>query len=213
MPHQPTLGIVDQRPNSSMMTAGVLADVRAACWFRIGYFRYRPAEVCLTICGRCADGTPWGFGSGRAAHLQRDDARIAHPALALYKTKEDRPMDQLETLIDLLTCGELEADEVRQRAANVRNAADDPDLDWLDEPSEEELMQVALQSQLSDFFAIGDKVDEVHELIADIFEPPFPEYPHPPGTPDFLPDDYFRWLDDVLAKRGPGYELLLWGNQ
>lgn len=122
-------------------------------------------------------------------------------------------MDQLETLIDLLTCGELEADEVRQRAANVRNAADDPDLDWLDEPSEEELMQVALQSQLSDFFAIGDKVDEVHELIADIFEPPFPEYPHPPGTPDFLPDDYFRWLDDVLAKRGPGYELLLWGNQ
>ena len=75
-------------------------------------------------------------------------------------------MDQLETLIDLLTCGHLEPDEVRERAANVRNAAEDPNLDWLDEPSDDELMQVAVQFQLTDFFAIGDKVDEVHELIA-----------------------------------------------
>ncbi|HZX76613.1 hypothetical protein [Lysobacter sp.] len=122
-------------------------------------------------------------------------------------------MDQLETLIDLLTCGDLEPDEVRERAANVRNAAEDPNLDWLDEPSDDELMQVAVQFQLTDFLAEGDKVDELHEFIAETFEPPFPEYPHPPGTRDFSPDDYFRWLDDYLATRGPGYELLLWGNQ
>ena len=121
-------------------------------------------------------------------------------------------MDPLETLIDLLTCGHLEPDEVRERAANVRNAAEDPNLDWLDEPSDDEL-QVAVQFQLSDFLAEGDKVDELHELIAETCEPPFPEYPHLPGAQDFSPDDYFRWLDEYLATRGAGYEWLLWGNQ
>jgi hypothetical protein len=155
--------------------------------------------------------------AGCAKLSQRVRLRFAAPGADAdgkrpsYRVKET-PMDKLATLIDLLTCSELEPDEVETYAAAVRGAQDDPELDWMDDPSEAELMQMALQFQLCHDFVEGDKIDEFHEQVSDIFESPLPPFPTPANKMDFLPDDYFVWLDRLLAARPANYELLLWGR-
>lgn len=122
----------------------------------------------------------------------------------------------LKELVDLLTCRELDADELASTVAAIEGAADDPDLDWLDDPSSQELMQTAIVFKLNDFTAVGDKIDEVHELIGEFFaDPPLPDYPLHEDGRHVLPDEYFVWLDQRLLERAGelgGYELLLLGQ-
>ncbi|KQZ56418.1 MULTISPECIES: hypothetical protein [unclassified Lysobacter] len=121
----------------------------------------------------------------------------------------------LKELVDLLTSRELEPEELESTVAAIDDAADDPDLDWLYEPTSEELMQTAIIFKLNDFTAVGDKIDEVHERISDFFADPLPDYPLHEGGRYFLPDEYFVWLDQQLiqrAKDNGGYELLLLGQ-
>lgn len=121
----------------------------------------------------------------------------------------------LKELVDLLTCRELDADELASTVAAIEGAADDPDLDWMDDPSAEELMQTAIVFNLHDFTAVGDKIDEVHELIGEFFADPLPDYPLHEDGRHFLPDEYFVWLDQRLLQRAGeqgGYELLLLGQ-
>lgn len=121
----------------------------------------------------------------------------------------------LKELIDLLTARELEPEQLESTVDAIDGAADDPDLAWLDEPSTEELMQTAIVFQLVDFTAVGDKIDEVHELISDFFADPLPDFPMHEDGRYFLPDEYFAWLDRQLIGRAGdngGYELLLLGQ-
>ncbi|SDW62735.1 hypothetical protein [Lysobacter enzymogenes] len=121
----------------------------------------------------------------------------------------------LKELIDLLTAHELEPEQLESTVDAIEGAADDPDLAWLDEPSTEELMQTAIVFQLVDFTAVGDKIDEVHELISDFFADPLPDFPMHEDGRYFLPDEYFAWLDRQLIGRAGdngGYELLLLGQ-
>ncbi|MET4728596.1 hypothetical protein ABIE09_002407 [Lysobacter enzymogenes] len=121
----------------------------------------------------------------------------------------------LKELIDLLTAHELEPEQLESTVDAIDGAADDPDLAWLDEPSTEELMQTAIVFQLVDFTAVGDKIDEVHELISDFFADPLPDFPMHEDGRYFLPDEYFAWLDRQLIGRAGdngGYELLLLGQ-
>lgn len=121
----------------------------------------------------------------------------------------------LKELIDLLTAHELEPEQLESTIDAIDGAADDPDLAWLDEPSTEELMQTAIVFQLVDFTAVGDKIDEVHELISDFFADPLPDFPMHEDGRYFLPDEYFAWLDRQLIGRAGdngGYELLLLGQ-
>ena len=119
-------------------------------------------------------------------------------------------MEPLHELLYLLSCHVLEGDELDTCVETVRSADTSEDLDWIDEAHERR--EFAVQGELSEWVAIGDKVDELHELISDGFSDPLPPYPYPDDKRDFTPPMYFRWLDGVLAQRGPGYELLLWNN-
>lgn len=118
----------------------------------------------------------------------------------------------LKELVDLLTCRELDPEELASLTASIENAGDDPDLDWLDDPSSEELIQNAIVFKLVNHLAVGDKVDEVHEQISDFFAEPLADFPRRANGRGYSPDDYFAWLDPLLAERGKhggGYRLLL----
>jgi hypothetical protein len=119
-------------------------------------------------------------------------------------------MEPLHELLYLLSCHVLEGDELDACAAAVRSADSNADYDWMEEADERR--EFAVRSELNDWVAEGDKVDELHEGISDGFEDPLPPYPYHDDDRDFPPPAYFRWLDGVLAQRGPGYELLLWNN-
>ena len=125
-------------------------------------------------------------------------------------------MEPLAELIYLLSGRDLESETLDIMVAAVKDARNDPDLDWMDEEAEpEEWTQIAIEFQLVNFVETGDKVDELHELLSSGFEVPLRDYPLHANKMDFLPDDYFRWLDEELAGRNPdagGYELILWGN-
>lgn len=107
----------------------------------------------------------------------------------------------LKELVDRLTCRELDPQGLASCVAALEGAAHDPELDWLDDPTPQELLQTALVFKLAEFTAVGDKIDEVHEQISDFFAEPLPEYPLHADGGWFLPDEYFVWLDQRLIER------------
>ena len=109
-------------------------------------------------------------------------------------------MDNIETLIDLLTRGELDRADLSRRAAQVRGAATDPDLAWMHGDEEPRIMQAALLLRLKDFVLTSSKLDELHERISESFDEPLP--PLPGDRKDFWSEDYFEWLDEIVTPRG-----------
>ena len=109
----------------------------------------------------------------------------------------------LPELIDLLTCGDLEPDDLAEVTEAVENAPEDPDYEWAEDAAT--AMSLALISCLGEYTASSDKLDELHEQIRDMFADPLPDFF--PATPS---DDeqkfgvlaYFQWLDGELAQRG-----------
>ena len=66
-----------------------------------------------------------------------------------------------------------------------------------------------------DVMVVSDKIDELHDLISDLFRirrQPLPLFPDWYDKSKHIPKDYFAWLDHELAQRGMvengGYELL-----
>jgi hypothetical protein len=125
-------------------------------------------------------------------------------------------MDNLSELIYLLSIRDLGEDDVNSIANAVRVSAEDEELNWMDKdrglPIDIEGRKIVeLESQLSDWFAVSDKIDELHEQIAEWFaDPPLPPFPYEKNVNT---EEYFRWLDDLLANRPKGnYELLEIGS-
>lgn len=119
----------------------------------------------------------------------------------------------LPHLIDLLTCSSLDSIERDEIAQRVVSAASNPEYDWTDDPVI--AMSIELIFSLSDYCASGDKLDEVHEQLREMFEEPFPDYPYKLGSGKFTksptPLEYFEWLDAELAQRAVdrgGYDLV-----
>lgn len=141
----------------------------------------------------------------------------AHGARHVPARPLDREVvDRLKELVDLLTSRELEPEQLESAVAAIEGAADDPDLDWMEDPSPEQLMQVAIRNRLTQFIAVGDKIDEIHEQISDLFADPLPDYPLHEDGRHFRTDEYFVWLDRQLIQRAEDdedYELLLLCNQ
>lgn len=120
-------------------------------------------------------------------------------------------MDHLNELIHLLSRRELSGENLEACVDAVRNADANDDYDWLDEGHERQ--QYAVVAELTDWVAVGDKVDELHEVITDIvFDHPLPPFPYHDNNEDFPPPAYFRWVDEQLAASGEGYELVLWDH-
>jgi hypothetical protein len=115
-------------------------------------------------------------------------------------------------LIDLLTCGDLDSTERDEIAHRVVNAPRAPDLSWVNSP--EGAMSFELLCSVSDYVATGDKIDEVHEQIQEMFESPFPSFPYELNSSKSgktTPLEYFEWLDRELSQRATqegGYDLI-----
>jgi len=115
-------------------------------------------------------------------------------------------MDKLETLIDLLTRGALERTELSRRYEQVRDAARDPELAWMHGDEEKHIRQAALLLRLQDVALTSGKLDELHERISESFEEPLP--PFPSDRKNFWSEDYFEWLDEIVAARGYAVMML-----
>jgi hypothetical protein len=119
----------------------------------------------------------------------------------------------LGELIDLLSCGSLETIERDEIVHLVQNAPQNPEFSWTSSP--EEAMSIELISSLADYVATGDKVDELHELIQDMFDAPFPDFPHDlnadrPGERRVMLE-YYEWMEQELAEwavEQGGYDLI-----
>lgn len=127
-------------------------------------------------------------------------------------------MNALEELLDLLTCNDFEPEELAEMAERIQNAPNDPEYEWLadgmpeDEVTPELFMRFALSSEVSDYVAHSDKVDELHEQIEEMFEDseePLPPFPYEESDEaDNGVQFYFEWLDEQLAERGD-YSFLI----
>lgn len=118
-------------------------------------------------------------------------------------------MDEISTLLDLLTSHSLDAEELDEAAAYVRNSPADPELEWAGDSRR--IMTFAICDTLSDFVAMSDKIDELHEQIEAFFSNPIPPFPADDAEVQKSSFAYFRWLDKILAQMAPakgGYELL-----
>jgi hypothetical protein len=119
-------------------------------------------------------------------------------------------MDMLARLVALLSSGAMDAAQSAVCADRIRGAVDDPDYAWADGPAT--AMTLELLLCLDDDVASGDKIDEVHELLSDMFETPLPDF-HTlwPRKADFTWAAYHTWMDQELARRAPdrgGYDLV-----
>jgi hypothetical protein len=117
-------------------------------------------------------------------------------------------MDPLTELLNLLACRDADPDTLAQMAQAVRNASDDPELDWAHELGAS--MKAAVLHQLGGWLAVSDKIDELHEQLEDQFEDPLPPFPCDRYDQDVV--GYFDWLSEELARRAPdegGYDLVL----
>jgi hypothetical protein len=119
-------------------------------------------------------------------------------------------MDTLARLLSLLSSGAMDDAECTACAARIRGAIDDPDYAWADDSGT--VMGLELLSCLADEVVTGDKIDEVHELLSDMFEAPLPDFHERwPSKADFTLHAYHAWLDQELASRAAdrgGYDLI-----
>jgi hypothetical protein len=119
----------------------------------------------------------------------------------------------LANLIELLTCGLLETIDRDEIVTRVQNAPENPEFSWTSSP--EEAMSIELIGSLVDYVATGDKIDEVHELIQDMFEGSFPDFPHDlnadrPGERRVVLE-YYEWMEEELSQwavEEGGYDLI-----
>ena len=114
-------------------------------------------------------------------------------------------------IVRLLSAGALDDDAVREKAAEVDAAVTDPE-DWLLDYDPEEIRQLVVEMTLGEFFLIGDKIDELHELISDEFAEPLPPFPYREDQEKVRSKDYFAWLDAQLLARPTAWEVVSWHN-
>jgi hypothetical protein len=113
-----------------------------------------------------------------------------------------------------VSCEELTDAQIEDAVQFITGAPDDPELEWTEDPAR--AREIALFDTLSDYIAVSDKIDELHEQIQAFFTEDFPPFPHDPrGKQPNGVATYYRWLDTELQTwneaRG-GYALLLIDN-
>ena len=114
-------------------------------------------------------------------------------------------------LIDLLTCHQIDSNDLSEITRRIANADEDPEFSYA--PSEC-VTAVAIISLLD--HAMGDKIDEVHEQIQASIQAmsnsPFPDYPYELVDGDsYEVLAYFKWLDHELSQLGEqkdSYDLI-----
>lgn len=129
---------------------------------------------------------------------------------------------QLERLIALLSCDDLDEHEVARIAA-VCLQADTDSKSTLADNYGADAAQVARYDpegttafiifiELEDYFAVADTVDELYEQVVDAFEQPaLPDYPYDDNDFQNI-SDFFRWVDQQLQLHHDKYCLISFGE-
>jgi hypothetical protein len=129
---------------------------------------------------------------------------------------------QLQRLVGLLSCNDLDEHEIA-RIVGVCEQADTDPASTLAEHYGADAAQVAkydpdgttafiIFTELEDYFAVADTVDELYEQIIDAFEnPALPEYPYDNNDFQTL-SDFFRWVDTQLLSHHGNYCLISFGE-
>jgi len=126
-------------------------------------------------------------------------------------------MDKIEELINLLLADfELEENEQEEILINLGGFLNDQkaylvenDAEWILEVASESTLQFAISNEISDFLIVGDKIDEIHELIVEEFEDDFASFPY---EKKFNAADYIEWISKELEENYPELELIEFGD-
>jgi len=136
--------------------------------------------------------------------------------------EQDEVQHKLATLVELLSCHDLDEHEIEGIVSLCVQARREPDR-VLAENYGEDAAQVArydpagvvafvIFTELEDYFAVSDTVDELHEQIIAAFETPMlPDYPYDDNQFETVAD-YFAWLDAQLLAHHPKYRLIEFGQ-
>ena len=114
-------------------------------------------------------------------------------------------------LVTLLSGRTLDDEAVREMVAELDAALREPE-EWMLDFDPETIGQLTVELAIIDYVLIGDKIDELHELISDEFAEPLKPFPYRDDNEKVLVADYFAWLDNELGARIPAWELLSWDN-
>ena len=114
-------------------------------------------------------------------------------------------------LVSLLSGRTLDDEAVREMVAELDAALREPE-EWMLDFDPETIRQLTVELAIIDYVLIGDKIDELHELISDEFAEPLKPFPYRDDNEKVLVADYFAWLDNELGARIPAWELLSWDN-
>ena len=124
-------------------------------------------------------------------------------------------MDRIKELITLLLA-DFELENEEEIIANLTLAKENPteylkenDAEWLEEFAPEDALQFAITNEIYDFIIVGDKIDEIHELIVDEFEGDFPEYPY---ELKLNTQEYLEWVSKQVDENYPDLELIEFGD-
>lgn len=124
-------------------------------------------------------------------------------------------MDRIKELITLLLA-DFELENEEEIIANLTLAKENPteylkenDAEWLEEFAPEDTLQFAITNEIYDFIIVGDKIDEIHELIVDEFEGDFPEYPY---ELKLNTQEYLEWVSNQIDENYPDLELIEFGD-
>jgi len=128
----------------------------------------------------------------------------------------------LARLIDLLSCHDVDVHEIEGVVRLCIQATSEPAKTLSDNYGDDAaqisrydpsgVMAFIVFSELEDYFAVSDTVDELHEQILAAFESPtLPEYPYDNNQFETVAD-YFSWLDEQLLIHHPTYRLIEFGQ-
>lgn len=114
-------------------------------------------------------------------------------------------------LIALLSGRTLDDEAVREKTDALETALREPE-EWMLDFDPETIRQLTVEMAIIDYVLIGDKIDELHELISDEFAEPLKPFPYRDDNEKVLVADYFAWLDKELQAGTTAWELLSWDN-
>ena len=138
------------------------------------------------------------------------------------ETRETERPFQLSQLVNMLSCGDLDNHECERIVGLCQEAQRDPAA-TLNKHYGQEAAQVAqydpagvtafiIFTELEDFFAFADTVDELYEQVTDAFATPsLPPYPYDDNNFETV-SDFFDWVDKQLLAHHPKYQLIHFGQ-
>lgn len=124
-------------------------------------------------------------------------------------------MEKIKELIGLLLADfELENEDdmwtsLQLAVDNPKQYLNDNEAEWLLEADPEGIVQYAVSNEIGEFMIIGDKIDEIHELIVDELEGDLPSYPY---EKKLNAADYIQWVTAEIKKEYPELELIEIGD-